>query len=341
MEYEYTDSASLEAASDIEAEEEENGNIVNIPVKRATALVHEYINDITRADDVYEVEAVLKTVRSLIDRLINQTEMPGDADDIHNLSVELASADLYDIACELLEEGLQKFPKNTDLLADYIQYGMSCGQIQKCDKYYKILKKIPKIRWTWRSYCFSVNYILFLWDRCDSEKELEKLQAEMLSLADDFKKRHHDNEESYRCEADIYRKLYRKDDEERVLRQALEDITIAPKCALRLADMLVDRGDYEEAYDIVNKAIGSRGQTQRSVNEGYLYFLRGLIRMAKANDVFTEEITDSIYADFEMALRHETRPAYSATMKSKAIDLINFADFPVPEKYEELHYLID
>ena len=174
----------------------ENGEVINIPIKTANTIAQTYLENIS-SDDLYEAEAALKDLNALVQRVIQQTVKAGDADDWHNFAVDIARKDLYDLACDLLECGLSIYPKNIDLLADYLQYGTSCGRIEKCKLFYKVLSKIPKIRWGWRGYSFSVSYLTYLWERSDSEKDLEKLQEEMLSLAAAFRKNLPFDEEIY------------------------------------------------------------------------------------------------------------------------------------------------
>ena len=275
--------------------------------------------------------------------MINQSTKSGDANDWHNFAVDIARKDLYDLACDLLECGLSIYPKNIDLLADYLQYGTSCGRIEKCKSFYKTLSKIPKIRWSWRGYSFSVSYLTYLWERSDSEKELEKLQEEMIDLAETFRKNLPFEEESYRCEADVFKLLHKSKEEEDILRLALNELKIAPKCALRLADLLFERGDYSEALPLIQRGLRDAIQTQRTINEGYLYYLMGLTKMALAQQAgapINEETACEIYADFDISLRQEHRAEYVNTMKAKTIVLVNKSGVSIPEKYEELNYLV-
>lgn len=315
---------------------------VSLPIKTANTIAQTYLENIS-SDDLFEAEAALKDLGSLVQRVIRQTVKSGDADDWHNFAVDIAQKDLYNLACDLLECGLSIYPKNIDLLADYLQYGTSCARVEKCKLFYKVLSKIPKIRWGWRGYSFSVSYLTYLWERSDSEKELEKLQEEMLDLASAFRNNLPFDEESYRCEADIYKLLHKKNEEEEVLRMALSNLKIAPKCALRLSDLLFDRGDYEEALILIQRGLRDAMQTQRSINEGYLYYLMGLTKMALAQQAegpITEETACEIYADFDISLRQERRAAYVNTMKAKTIVLVNKSGVPIPEKYEELNNLV-
>lgn len=323
----------------------EKEEVVNLPVKTANVIAQTYLEEIS-GGDLYEAETALKDLNSIVQRIIQQPIKIGDANDWHNFAVDVAGKDLYDLACDLLECGLSIYPKNIDLMADYLQYGISCGRIENCKSFYKMLCKIPKIRWSWRGYSFSVSYLTYLWERSDSEKELEKLQADMLGIAAAFRQNLPYDEESYRCEADVYKLLHKKKEEEDVLRLALSNLKIAPKCALRLSDLLFDRGDYEEALALIQRGLRDAMQTQRSVNEGYLYYLSGLTKMALAQQAeqagtpISEDTACDIYSDFDISLRQEHRVAYVNTMKAKTIVLVNKSGISIPDKYEELNYLM-
>ena len=319
----------------------EKNESVSLPIRTANSIARSYLQNIS-SEDLYESEAAVKNLTDLIQRVINQDVKSGDADDWHNFAVDIAREDLYDLACDPLECGLKIYPKNIDLLADFLQYGTSCERTEECKAYYKVLSKIPKIRWSWRGYCFSVSYLKYLWERSDSEKELEKLQMDMMSLAESFRINLPFDEECYRCEADIYKLLHKKQDEERVLRSALKELKIAPKCALRLADMLFERGDYEESLVHIQRGLRDAMQTQQSVNEGYLYYLMGLTKIAlieqKCSDM-TPEVVDEIYSCFDISLRQERRNSYVSTMKAKTIVLVNKSGIQVPDKYEEERFI--
>lgn len=316
----------------------------SLPISRINQIVRVKLAELCE-DDIYQTRATISEVTELVHEVLRQPTLPGTVDDWHNFAVDIAGNDLYDLCCDIIEKGLELFPKNTDLLADYLQYGISCGRIDKCKKYYKILAKIPKIRYTWRAYSFSVDWLRYQWERSDSEKEFEKLQKEMQGLIVAFRKNMPDDEESYRCEADVCKLIHNQKEEERVLRLALAELLIAPKCALRLADMLFDRGDYEDALAQIQRGINDANQTQASVNEGYLYYLFGLAKMAvvmRNGDAFNEATANAIYANFDMALalRMDKRAAYQKTMENKTKVIISKSNIPVDDKYKELAYLV-
>lgn len=314
----------------------------SLPISRINQIVQTKLAEVSD-EDVYQARSTISEVSELVHEVLSQSSHPGTADDWHNFAVDIARSDLYDLCCDIIEKGLELFPKNTDLLADYLQYGISCGRIDRCKNYYKILSKIPKVRYTWRAYSFSVNWLQYLWERSDSEKELEKLQKDMQDLVMAFRNNMPEDEESYRCEADIFKLIHNRKEEERVLRLALAELKIAPKCALRLADMLFDRGDYDDALIQIQRSINDANQTQASVNEGYLYYLLGLAKMAvvmRNGSSFDEVTAKAIYENFDMALQIDKRPAYRKTMKRKAKVIVGKSEIPVDDKFEELAYLM-
>ena len=107
--------------------------------------------------------------------------------------------------------------------------------------------------------------------------------------------------------------------------------------------MLIDRGDYEDALIQIQRGINDANQTQASVNEGYLYYLLGLAKMAvvmRNGASFDEATANAIYENFDMALRMDKRAAYRKTMENKTKVVISKSNIPVDEKYEELAYLV-
>lgn len=307
-----------------------------IPVTTAIRLVQLMLEDI-KDGELADVEAVLGEINHLVNRVITQNAQDADADDWHNFAVEVARSDLYDLSCDILECGL-KHSKNIDLLADFLQYGMSCGRFDRCKEIYKTLQKIPKIRWNWRAYSFSINYLLFLWDSCETEKEINRISSDMLSLTEDFHKYLPNEEEAYKCEAEVKRTLLRFEEEEAALRNGIETITVSPKCCLRLATLLINRGDFEEALALIQRCKDTL-QTQSSINEGYLFYLSGLCKIAirkKASDGYSEKDIMDIYKDFNISLKQNYRADYRKNIRAKAIVLEEESKVLVPDAYEEL-----
>lgn len=328
-----------EDGSEIETSTNEQETHFAFPVSYASRKAQIYMNYIYRDED----DDARKDLYDLMEQFFSQKQQSGDADDFHNFAVDLARRDEYALACDVLDCGLNLFPKNVDLLADYLQYGVSCNKLEECKKIYKTLIKIPRRRWTWRGFAFLVDYLQFLVDRSDSEKDIDSKEKEMLSIVEDFRKIKPYSEEAYRTEADVYRRLNMHDKEAETLKTALDTIKVAPKCALRYADLLFERGLYDEASDAIQRAISDATQTQTSVNEGYIYYLSGLCKIAKSqqnNSEFSldENSVKGIYSDFNIALTkfQGADNSFVDVIRTKTITIINKTGIDVDPQFERL-----
>lgn len=312
---------------------------VSLPVSNVSSKARTFLEYIYSMED----DDARQDLYELMEQFATQEEQSGDADDYHNFAVDLARRDEYALACRVLEAGLTRFPKNVDLLADFLQYGVSCNRLEECKKYYKALIKIPTRRWTWRGFAFLVDYLQFLCDRSDSDKEIAAKETEMLTVVNEFRKRFPYSEESYRTEANVYRILNMPDKEAEVLRLALENVRVTPKCSLRYADVMFDRGMYEDALPAIQRCIRDATQTQTSVNEGYIYYLSALIKMAIAQhsslelEISKDKVND-IYSDFNIALAkfRETKNSYTEVIRTKTNTIVNKTGIEVSPAYEYL-----
>ena len=168
----------------------------------------------------------------------------------------------------------------------------------------------------------------------------------MLALVDEFKRFHPEKEEPYQVESQLY--SYFKDDEKALaaLEKAEEAIPNCPKCALKRADMLLERGAYSEACESVQRALEGSIQTQSSVNEGYLHYLYALCYVAntrKNNLSLTDEIVDTIYSHFESALEEfgDSRQNYREIIKRNARDIRSPSHKEIGDDYINLQALLD
>lgn len=310
----------------------------NIPVSKISAIAKGYLRYINEQDDEDDEQA-RQDLYNLMERFANQTEQSGDANDFHNFSVALAVKDEYALACDVLEYGLKLHPKNVDLLADYLQYGVNCGRIEEVKNTYKVLNKIPRMRWTWRAFAFSVSYLRNIIERSDSQKEIDSKIKDIQGLLVDFRKYHSYSEETYRVEAETYQCINMKEEEVSALKSALDNLKVAPKCALRYADILFERGQYEEATIAIKRCIGDSTGTQSSVNEGYMYYLYALSILAdhqKRDVKMDEDTVIQIYSNFNVALSDLSNSNYSGVIRTKTNTLINTTGIEIPIEYEKL-----
>ena len=260
----------------------------------------------------------------LADQLLSQNEVYGSANDFHNFSLNYSRIDAYVTACDILEKGLEQFPKSVDLLADFLQVGINCKKSQECDMYYQRLLSIPMKRWTWRGFSFLIDYMLFLADDFDDQK-LDEWKTKLIKITDDYQHYFTLDEDPYVCKADIYRYYNSRDEERNILEEAVEKVPVCPKCSLRLADMLFECGEYKEALEVIDGCLYKSIQTQDSVNHGYLYYLSGLckvVRVSKNNHYSNNEAIIDIYHDFSIAQKSGLN--YSSYLKviQRQIDIL-------------------
>ena len=319
--------------------------IYNMPIKKINSISVMLLNRLEQYEEEDDIEARQK-LHEIIENLQNQDRTIGDADDIHNYAMELVRRDEYDLACKVLEVGRRAFPHNVDLIADFIKYGINCQRIEEVKNLQKTLLKIPKKHWTWRGFSFYVDYIQYLSEQTCSKKTMEKLEQEMIDTIKDFKKYFPYSEEPYITEAEMYKRSCEPDLEENILKIALDTVKVAPKCSLRYADILFDRGRYKEAQPVINRAKKDSTTIQVSVSDGYIYYLSALCKIALVSEEereYTKDEVEEIYNDFNLALKDFSRnQSFTKVIKSKANMLVSKTNVHInSEKYENLYNLVD
>lgn len=264
-----------------------------ITIGEAERKIKEYLYD-ENDEALYE----------MINDILSQEKVVGSADDFHNLAVDFSRRDDYETACNILDEGLKRFPKSVDLLADYLQNGINCDRDKLCKEYFCRLQKIPMMRWTWRGFSFGIDYMKSLADNIETEEELMKWKEEMLDLANNYYKYFPDSEDTFLVKADIYQYFNDREKETEILDEALKKIKSCPKCSLRLADIFFNKGEYKQALGYIEKCKYGAVQTQEKINQGYMYYLSGLCKAAEIHETGlydNENMIKDIYTDFSIA----------------------------------------
>lgn len=309
-------------------------------VHQAQAVAEEYLREISAqpTDSYAYIE-----IRELIDTFCNQDELCGKEEEFHNFAVNLARSNLEDLSCRVLDRGL-KMHKNVDLLSDYLQYGLRCGYKDKCAEYYATLKKIPKRIWTWRGFSFSIEYLQYKLDNeVTTDKEIDKTVKEIEAIADEYVKRFPDSEDSYLVRSRVYRTV--KDNPNReteILQECLDKINVCSRVAIRLAEILFEKGIYDEALAAVQRALNDANRTQGSIDEGYGYYLAGLCKISllpKEKIKVQKSDVESIYEEFNSALLNfgwEIDKTYKDIIVKKTKIIKTRYDVEIPYLYEKL-----
>ena len=322
-----------------------------MPVASANKIAQDYLNYIE--EDELGNQEYRRDLQKLISNLTNAEEFSGDADDFHNFAVTLAKSKSNDLACKILEYGLKYFPNNVDLLADFLQFGQKCKSLGALEKYYAVLKRIPRVRWSWRGFEFSINYLMFLSEQNASEESEEirlEREKEMLSIAEDYRKYYPYDEDSYIIESQIYLESRRNDDEILILQKGMSMLKACPRCCFRYADIMLNRAnDYDEAMKAILRGLKELNQSQIRVKFGYFYYLSALCKIALYHqnpESFEVKKIKEIYCDMNIALGEfdedsEEDLKYIEVIKSKANILINKTQVQIPDEYDKLQECLD
>lgn len=194
-----------------------------------------------------------------------------DADDYHNQAVDYARHNKYGMAANLCREGLKKFPLNVDLLADTIKYSADAGDMEIAAEFFTILsEKVPYKRWNWRAFTFSVDYLL----QSDPVGNEDNCRTIIMTYRHCLPY----EEKADMAESELEEALGNREESMHVLENAIHIHTNACQCALRLADMQMDRGLYEDVITTANYGIAASADPQPSINVPYLYLIRALAK---------------------------------------------------------------
>lgn len=263
------------------------------------------------ADEMIEIEKALQSPRTA-------NALAGTADDFHNASVSLVKANLYDFAVRLLDLGVRKYPRNADLYADILKYGLECRNVTELKRYYEGndefsgLKNVPKRLWTWRSFSFLLDYLQELLKYYDDKdenykklkEEIESLLSEFYEYAQSFSDQS-EHEKAYMAESEYLLLVGETSKAYEVLQKAVEKLPgRCPQCALRLADFYFEKADYTNTIKYATIATDSVS-TQDAISVGYAFFILAIAMERKARFI------DKIVLD-----EKSCRPIFKAYQKA-------------------------
>ena len=239
-----------------------------------------------------------------INQFLSSSDCSGSPDEFHNLSVNFSKKDDYITACRIIEMGLKNYPYSTDLLADYLQIGLYCNKELECKEYYDTLFSIPKTKWTWRGFSFSIDYLRIITERLRDEQSILENKEKMLCIADEYAKYYPYEEDVYLSRSGIFSYFNEKEKEIDCLIAATNKGRKTPKCNLKLADFYFSQGDYKKALEYIERNKIDGIDVQDRINVGYMYYLSGLCRTAilqMSKDFHNYEAVMQIYQDFHIA----------------------------------------
>lgn len=200
----------------------------------------------------------------------------GTADAYHNLASEFARKRLYKQAELVSTFGTMKYPFNVDLLADVVKFGSNTQDWDSCDDAYRELRSIDYSKWTWRTFTFVIDYLLVKLELPDTDskavnRDLKELIAQYKKLND---------ERAWVAESELLEKMGKQKEMIAVLKNGIATVNVAPQCCLKLTDVLLENGEYDDVIKFA--AIGLRGtaQEQPSASIGYFTYVSALAKDA-------------------------------------------------------------
>ena len=286
-------------------------------------------------DDDWGVDTRLQAY-TILD-MVCKYKQNGDADDFHNYAVTFSRINDYDAACIILKCGLNRFPRNVDLLADYLIYGPDCSsenRFQECDDYLKTLNSIDVRLWTWRAFDFSIQYLMTKMDQGVEDVEFYLQEIDLLSQK--YLKAYPLDERAYFTTYLMQHKLkhFRSNEQpEKILEQAVSLQINTPRCSLKLAEIMFDKKEYDRALLLLDKTIQDSIERNSGLSLANVYLLRFTIKAVNLINILdsckTFEATDEMiskiknaYLDYRVAkkLGNDSQKTNSAYQYVKIIE---------------------
>lgn len=212
---------------------------------------------------------------------VTQDRIQGSETDYHNLSVEFSRQNCEPFAAAVATIGVGVYPMSTDLLADVIKYSQEIGDSESCRIGITKLKNISRKYWKWRTFVFVIDFLKDSLSSLTSIEEYESNLDEAKFFIEEFKKYIPHEERAYVAEAELYLNQSDYDGAIEALKKGINDVAVAPQCCLKLADMYLELGNYNQVEEFAKKGLLAAMQDQPTVSIGYIYYLLAMAMDAK------------------------------------------------------------
>lgn len=233
------------------------------------------------AEQTNETEILNKIVQ-----LVEEKRIYGDVVDYHNLAVTFSRKNKDMQAVAICKAGLENWPENVDLNADLIKYAVEAGQGKCVEEYVdNFINNCPdKRQWNWRGFSFLIDY----YEAVKPSKYAEKIKE----LLTEYKSNLPYEEKAYEEEASFYMSQGMCVEAVDTLEYAIAHLC-APQCAMKLADIYMGQGKYQEVVRVASLGIAYSAEVQPSIRTAYLLMLRALSKDAL---YLKEAYTSGIYS---------------------------------------------
>jgi len=282
-------------------------------VSRLPSLLaaHDFL--VSHRDDSNRAE-----IDAAVESRIIRHEIVGDSDDYHNVAVEFNRHLVPSASINTCSAGLMLYPTNTDLLADRILYARNNGDLASARKYAVRLKEVipDHKKWNWRCYDFTLDLLL--------EDQQPGYEDEVRELVTDLKRYFPHEEKAYESEARLAEINNDMDRAIQVLEEGISRIPVAARCAMKLADRYMERGEYINAIRVATYGIAAAAETQPSTNVIYLIYLRALSydsllqrRLISADSDIDYREIDNLLNEYDIVRKFSTNSTYLNNLEQR------------------------
>ena len=208
----------------------------------------------------------------------------------HNFLMDLFHVKEYDIALKVCDYGLEAGPHHMDLLADAMKACGESSQFKRGEEYLAVAMEIPKRYWSWRLFCYSIDYMA-KW--LAAEPENDTLYERAQGLAKEFIYYFPYDEHGYNQRAELMIATNRREEAIADLKRSILEIhpdekdscsqLVCAQCCLTLLNLLDDSNDYDFIIKICDRGLRDTTQEQPSASAGYFMYRKAMALDAKAH----------------------------------------------------------
>jgi tetratricopeptide (TPR) repeat protein len=218
--------------------------------------------EVTRLGKDKEIDIAMSIGKEVLSNKVR-----GNSDEYFNLAVQYANLDLYTIAFDIVQLGLEFYHNDIDLLAAGLRYSSLIGEFKACTDIHDRLLAIGKKHWTARSFEYVGDYYM---DKQETESAIE--------LMDEFISCFPFDEKGYLTKGAIYEGRGDLSTARRIYEECVQKVPRTPCVSNALAQIYIAMAEYENAINASNKAIEYNTELQPPINEALVYFNRALAR---------------------------------------------------------------
>lgn len=227
-----------------------------------------------------------------------------ECDVYHNFIMDLFRVGDYDLAIQVCEYALEYAPYNRDILGDAIKACGDSSQFEKGDAYLERAMQIPRERWSFRLFLYSID---FLKTKLNAYPLDDDLYQRALSLADDYIRYLPFDEHGYNQKAELLILMNQREQAISELKQYIFETQpdekdsiselITAQCCVTLLSILDDSNNYDFIIQICEKGLRNTTQEQPSAAIGFFMYRKALALDAKAhteNFRVPDTVTDAL-----------------------------------------------